>query len=74
MTLSAQQLSQSAGRRERLVETCEALPEVTWETAGDGHIAFRVRKKIFGYYLFDHHGDRIIAFCVSRASVNNVDW
>jgi len=22
-----------------------------------------VRKKIFAYYLFDHHGDGLIAFC-----------
>ncbi|MDQ2856484.1 MAG: MmcQ/YjbR family DNA-binding protein, partial [Acidobacteriota bacterium] len=27
------------------------------------HMAFRIRKRIFGYYLFDHHGDGIIAFC-----------
>ncbi|HET6890087.1 MAG TPA: MmcQ/YjbR family DNA-binding protein [Pyrinomonadaceae bacterium] len=39
------------------------MPEVNYETVGEGHIAFRVRKKIFGYYLFDHHGDGIIAFC-----------
>jgi hypothetical protein len=63
MTLSAKQLSQSKRRRERMVEICQVLPEVNYETVGDGHIAFRVRKKIFGYYLFDHHDDGIIAFC-----------
>ena len=63
MTLSAKQLDQSTPRRTRLVKICQAFPEVTHEIAGDGHIAFRVRKKIFGYYLFDHHGDGIIAFC-----------
>jgi hypothetical protein len=63
MTLSAKQLAQSTRRRERLVETCRTLPEVSYEIVGDGHIAFRVRKKIFAYYLFDHHGDGIIAFC-----------
>ena len=31
--------------------------------AGDQHIAFRVNKKTFAYYLFDHHGDDRIAFC-----------
>lgn len=45
------------------MEICQTLPEVSHETVGDGHIAFRVRKKTFGYYLFDHHGDGIIAFC-----------
>lgn len=63
MTLSAQQLAQSARRRERLVKICASLPEVTHEAVGDGHIAFRIRKKIFAYYLFDHHGDGMIAFC-----------
>lgn len=30
---------------------------------GDGHLAFRIRKKTFAYYSFDHHGDGMIAFC-----------
>lgn len=63
MTLSAKQLSDSASRRKRLIEICTALPEVTYDVAGDEHLAFRVRKKIFAYYLFDHHGDGMIAFC-----------
>lgn len=45
------------------MDTCRTLPEVSYEVVGDEHIAFRVRKKIFAYYLFDHHGDGIIAFC-----------
>ena len=36
---------------------------MTYETVGDGHIAFRIRKRIFAYYMFDHHGDGMIAFC-----------
>ncbi len=37
--------------------------------AGDQHIAFRIRKRIFAYYLFDHHGDGMIAFtCKSSLS------
>ena len=65
MTLSAKQLAHSTRRRERLIEICRTLPEVTYEAVGKEkeHIAFRVRKKIFAYYLFDHHGDGIIAFC-----------
>jgi hypothetical protein len=63
VTLSAKQLNSSRRRREQLIEICEALPEITYETVGDGHIAFCIRKKIFAYYLFDHHGDGIIGFC-----------
>lgn len=63
MTLTAKQLAQSTRRRERLVEMCRTLPEVKYEIVSDEHIAFRVRKKIFAYYLFDHHGDGMIAFC-----------
>ncbi|HJP92418.1 MAG TPA: MmcQ/YjbR family DNA-binding protein [Pyrinomonadaceae bacterium] len=63
MTLSAKQLAHSSRRRERLIEICRTLPEVTYEVVGKEHIAFRVRKKIFAYYLFDHHDDGIIGFC-----------
>ena len=69
MTLSAKQLSSASRRRERLTKICRALPEVTNEVVGDDHIAFRLRKKIFAYYLFDHHGDGIIAFCC-KSSLN----
>ena len=61
--------AQSTRRRLRLVKICEALPEVGAEVAGDRHIAFRMRKRIFAYYLFDHHGDGMIAFtCKSSLS------
>jgi phosphoribosylglycinamide formyltransferase-1 len=63
VTLSARQLNTSTRRREQLIEICKTLPEITYETVGDGHIAFRIRKKIFAYYLFDHHGDGMIGFC-----------
>ena len=63
MTLSPKQLNTSARRRNQLIEICETLPEITYENVGDGHIAFRIRKRIFAYYMFDHHGDGMIAFC-----------
>jgi len=53
----------STQRRKRLVEICKRLPESIVEVAGESHLAFRIRKRIFAYYLFDHHGDGIIAFC-----------
>jgi phosphoribosylglycinamide formyltransferase-1 len=52
-----------------MIEICRNLPEVTHEVVGDEHISFRIRKKIFGYYLCDHHGDGIIAFCC-KSSLN----
>jgi len=69
MTLSARQQSKSESRRERLIEICATLPEITYEAVGDGHIAFRIRKKTFAYYLFDHHGDGMIAFCC-KSNIN----
>ena len=69
MTLTSNQLSASTQRRTRLVKVCRALPEVVTEVAGDQQIAFRIRKRIFAYYLFDHHGDGMIAFtCKSSLS------
>ena len=63
MTLTARQLSESEHRRERLIEICETLPETTYEAVVNGHVVFRIRKKNFAYYLFDHHGDGKISFC-----------
>ena len=69
MTLTSNQLSSSTSRRARLIKICEAFPEVNVEAAGETHLAFRIRKRIFAYYLFDHHGDGIIAFtCKSNLS------
>jgi phosphoribosylglycinamide formyltransferase-1 len=52
------------GRRDRLVALCRALPEAEAELAGVQHLAFKVRKKIFAYYVYDHHGDgRIALLC-----------
>ncbi len=63
MTLASQQLATSKRRRARLVKICQSLPEVSVAAVGDGHLAFRIRKRVFGYYSFDHHGDGLIAFC-----------
>jgi len=69
MTLNSNQLSASTSRRKRLVKICESFPEVIVEPGGKGHFSFRIRKRIFAYYLFDHHGDGMIAFtCKSSLS------
>jgi len=60
--LTSQQVSTSAQRRTKLVKICEGFPEVIVDVAGESHLAFRIRKRIFAYYQFDHHGDGMIAF------------
>jgi predicted DNA-binding protein (MmcQ/YjbR family) len=49
-----------------------ALPEAVRATQGN-HADFRVRKKVFAYFLNDHHGDGIVSVCVKSALGENVD-
>lgn len=44
----------------RLTKLALALPEAKRELHGS-HAAFLVRKKIFAYFLDNHHGDGIVA-------------
>jgi len=46
-------------RLTRFTQICLALPESSREMMGR-HAGFRVRKKIFAYFLDDHHGDGIV--------------
>ena len=57
---------------ERVSALALALPEVVRATHGN-HADFRVRKKVFAYFLNDHHGDNIISVCVKSALGENVD-
>jgi hypothetical protein len=45
---------------ERLTTLAFALPEAKRELC-NSHASFRVRKKIFAYFLDNHHGDGIVA-------------
>jgi predicted DNA-binding protein (MmcQ/YjbR family) len=47
-------------RLTRLTEIALALPEATRQIYGS-HAQFLVRKKTFGYFLDNHHGDGIVA-------------
>jgi predicted DNA-binding protein (MmcQ/YjbR family) len=47
---------------DRLTEIGLALPEVRRADSGR-HATFTVRKKVFAYYLHDHHEDGIISVC-----------
>jgi len=46
----------------KLSALCLALPEASCDRRGD-HASFRVRKKMFAYFLNDHHGDGIVSLC-----------
>jgi len=56
----------------RLTEFCLSFPEATVERHGS-HATFRVRKKVFAYFLDDHHGDGIVAVCVKTRLGENGD-
>ena len=47
-------------RLTRLTKIALGLPEATRDIHGD-HASFRVRKKVFGYFLNNHHGDGIVS-------------
>ena len=51
-----------SARLSLLSDICLALPEATRELRGD-HASFRVRKKVFAYFLDNHHGDGIVSIC-----------
>ncbi len=49
-------------RLTRVARICLALPEVVRVDHGS-HATFTVRKKVFAYFLNDHHGDGIVSVC-----------
>jgi len=60
-------------RLARLTKLCLAFPEVTREL-GRQHATFRVRRKVFAYFLDNHHGDGVVAFCWKAAPGENKEW
>jgi predicted DNA-binding protein (MmcQ/YjbR family) len=56
----------------RLTEICLDLPECVRRDRGD-HADFRVRGKVFAYFLNNHHGDGIVSVCCKAALGENVD-
>ena len=59
-------------KRERVTALCRALPGAEHEDQGD-HTIYRVRGKVFAYYLDNHHGDGIVSVCVKSQLGENVD-
>jgi predicted DNA-binding protein (MmcQ/YjbR family) len=57
---------------DRLSEICLSLPEAERRDIND-HADFRVRGKVFAYFLNNHHGDNIVSVCCKSALGENVD-
>jgi predicted DNA-binding protein (MmcQ/YjbR family) len=58
--------------RGKLWKICLALPESQCRLRAD-HADFRVRGKVFAYFLNSHHGDGIVSVCCKTALGENVD-
>jgi phosphoribosylglycinamide formyltransferase-1 len=56
----------------QLSKICLSLPEATRRDLHE-HADFRVRGKVFAYFLNNHHGDGIISVCCKSALGENVD-
>jgi predicted DNA-binding protein (MmcQ/YjbR family) len=56
----------------RVTAICEALPGAEHVDKGD-HTIYSVRRKVFAYFLDDHHGDGIVSVCVKSERGENVD-
>lgn len=56
----------------KLAAICLALPETERRDGGE-HADFRVRGKVFAYFLNNHHGDGIVSVCCKAALGENVD-
>jgi hypothetical protein len=56
----------STSPRQRVADIVAELPEAT--CTGDRHLSLVVRKKTFGYFLDDHHGDGIVGVALKAAA------
>lgn len=59
-------------KRERVTAICAALPGAEVQHHRD-HTIYRVRGKVFAYFLDNHHGDGIVSVCVKSARGENLD-
>ena len=66
----AEKKSQKALRR--VTDLCLALPAAECTRSGD-HATYRVRGKVFAYFLDNHHGDGIVSVCVKSQLGENTD-
>ena len=62
----------ASARLRRLSTICGSLPDTTRTDSGD-HAIFRVRGKVFAYFLDNHHGDGFVSVCCKASLGENVD-
>ncbi len=55
----------------RLSKICMAFPGATRELQGS-HATFRIKKKVFAYFLNDHHSDGIVSVCCKVFAKDNL--
>lgn len=60
-------------RLRQLLKLVEALPEATSELAGTQHLAFKIRKKTFAWYLDSHHDDGIVCVCAKNTLLRQAE-
>jgi predicted DNA-binding protein (MmcQ/YjbR family) len=60
-------------KRAKVIGICLALPGVEAAEMHGNHSTFRVRGKVFAYFLDDHHGDGIVSVCVKSELGENAD-
>jgi predicted DNA-binding protein (MmcQ/YjbR family) len=56
----------------RITELCLFYPETTCERSGS-HATFKVRKRVFAYFLDNHYGDGKVAVCCKTALGEHTD-
>lgn len=61
----AKKKTRAESRRERIVAFVKSLPDA--DAVGAQHLSLTVRKKRFGYFLDDHHGDGIVGIAMKAA-------
>jgi predicted DNA-binding protein (MmcQ/YjbR family) len=59
-------------RLREITRLCQRLPEAERSLHGD-HASYRVRGKVFAYFLNNHHGDGIVSVCCKSAMAEHVD-
>lgn len=62
----------SSRQRERIIGIVKRLPEAAATPQGS-HLSLEVRKKRFGWFLDDHHGDgRVALNCKASAEMHDI--
>jgi phosphoribosylglycinamide formyltransferase-1 len=59
-------------RLTKITQLCRTLPETERALRGD-HADFRVRQRVFAYFLNDHHGDGVISVCCKSGLGENLE-